>query len=500
MGNQEPALQQADRRARRSIELRDSGDRLPHLVELVLLEQGVGKHQQQRRLAGELLDAVEEHLLGLREIAPLQGHRREAAVGPLVAGVGVAAPLGEHARGLEILASESQFEAGKNTVDVLRLQFDGLVHVGPRGRQVAVLTVPGASGQPGLHVLGLILDQAFENQARGGLVIKFLLEDRTENDVGLSRRGAVGIGIERAGLHVEAHHLGDGLGGILEIVAPHQGPRRQELDEAGVERPAVFLRIVGLLGVIGLRGVICRRRVFDLPRLEPLAEHREMFPSVDGATDADLELGEPPPQVVVLGTPTDGGFERVVGPRHVVPRGVRRLRPTQHQFGKLRVGIVVFRTQADVATVEGDCLGGFSFREPLLRHFRQVAGVSGDLKPPQEVNAADPHHQSGDEDQEKLQVDPFHVWSVFRPAASRFLGGRQNAKLTGLVYQPPGPVFHGLNLAGRRFAAPLRIRTRSGWGCDDNDENADRAACVDPAARGVPGPDRPRYQPRGSPR
>ena len=37
-----------------------------------------------------------------------------------------------------------------------------------------------------------------------------------------------------------------------------------------------------------------------------------MLPGVGGATDAELELGEQPPQVVVLRIPADGGFERVM--------------------------------------------------------------------------------------------------------------------------------------------------------------------------------------------
>ena len=258
-----------------------------------------------------------------------------------------------------------------------------------------MLAVPAAPCQPRLDVLRLILDESIEHLARRLPVIEPILEDRSEDEIRLGRhRGGV-LGRKRPRVHVETDHRGDDPGGLFEVVAAHHRPGGEDGEHVCVERRASFLiRRAG--------------RFFQIAGRQSFPKHFKVFTSVGCSADPKLELGEPPPQVVVLGISTNRRLERVVGAGHVVAGGVGRLGTGEHELCELGERLVIVRPEADVAAVKSDRLGRLALLEPLLRLTGQVACVSMDLESPQKKKTGNTNHQGGEENQQKLQVDPFH--------------------------------------------------------------------------------------------
>jgi hypothetical protein len=469
LGHAEPAFEQPHGGAPRAVELLDPADGLLDLLELVLLEERVGEHQQQRRFAGQLLHAVEQHLLRLGKGSLLHRDRGQAAIDPLVLGGDFPAPLGVFAGGGQILAGQGEFEGREDAVDVVGVELHGGGDVGLGVGELATLPLPAAAGQPGLHVLGLLGDELLEHGGGGGIVVEFVFEDGREDHVGLRGRGGRADVVERPSFHVEADHGRHDPGGLGEVARPEIGPRHQQFDADDVEG---FLVIVG------------RRRGLGQPLLDPLLEDVEMLAGVARAADPELELGQLAPQVVIFGVAAHRRLERVVGAAEIIAGGVGGLGPGEHELRVLGIGLVVLRPEPDVPGVDLGRFRRLALVEPLFRQLGQVAGVAQHLESTEQHHPDEQAHHGHDEDDQKLEVDPFHVGGN----SGLLVAGRRSGKapiLPAAKGPMPRPEGHapGVNF-GARSPKPITPKFRVPRA--DSNDGGDFAAWADPEASGRP--------------
>ena len=298
-GDQQPALEQPHGGARGAVEFFDPSNDLVGLLEVVLLQEHVGEHEEQRGFPGEFRRAFAERPLGSREIVSLQGDGRQAAIHPFVRGK-ERAGFGSDRGGLfEILTGEGQFERTEDHVDVVGGDCRRLLDILGCRVEVGRLPMPAGHRQPGLRVGATASDQFLEHAVGRRRVGEPLLQDRGEQDVGVGRVGRRLGRIESPLGHVVADQLAGQLRRHVELASARERLRHQQLDRVGVDHRLFGVVILGLL---------------ERARFESRLEHVEVLAGIDGAADPQLKLGQFVAERVLFGIAANRLFERVVGP------------------------------------------------------------------------------------------------------------------------------------------------------------------------------------------
>ena len=148
----------------------------------VLLQEHIGKQQQQRSPIGHFLDSFLEHFNGSSGLLLLHGQHSRASHHPLVVRKELHPLLDKLACLSEVFLRESNFKGSEHRFRIVWCQLRCPCNILACALQITVLPVPACQSKPCLGVSCIRLHKLIKHAGRGRRVVHFLFENGCQDD------------------------------------------------------------------------------------------------------------------------------------------------------------------------------------------------------------------------------------------------------------------------------------------------------------------------------